>query len=167
METILREHSHARCPSDQATVPIASRSSAASPGLVPWHAPGRDGQAWSPTARTAAAIITSAGLAVLAAGCGGSPSSHVAQPGTTATRSSSSSPGPASVQVNGALAFSRCMRSNGIPNFPDPNPSGVLPKSQLEQIAASNPGTLRPRRHAESCSRTVPSLAETSPPRPS
>jgi hypothetical protein len=30
------------------------------------------------------------------------------------------------------------MRSNGIPTFPDPNRSGVLPKSQLEQIAASN-----------------------------
>jgi hypothetical protein len=31
------------------------------------------------------------------------------------------------------------MRSNGIADFPDPNRSGVLPKSQLEQIAASNP----------------------------
>jgi len=69
-------------------------------------------------------IITTAGLAVLAAGCGGSPSS---------------SPGPASVQENGALPFSRCMRSNGIPNFPDPNRNGALPKSQLEQIAAGNP----------------------------
>jgi hypothetical protein len=31
------------------------------------------------------------------------------------------------------------MRSHGVPNFPDPNSSGVLPKSQLEQTAAGNP----------------------------
>jgi hypothetical protein len=31
------------------------------------------------------------------------------------------------------------MRSNGIPDFPDPSSSGVLPKTQLEQIAVSNP----------------------------
>ncbi|HEY3843290.1 MAG TPA: hypothetical protein VGL48_08555 [Acidimicrobiales bacterium] len=36
------------------------------------------------------------------------------------------------------LAFSRCMRSNGVPNFPDPNSSGVWPKPQVEG-AASNP----------------------------
>jgi hypothetical protein len=100
----------------------------------------REGKAWLPTVRTAVAIIATAGLAVLAVGCGDSPSSHVAQLGTTATRSSSSSStAPARVQEYGAIAFSRCMRSNGIPDFPDPNSSGVLPKSQLEQIAASNP----------------------------
>jgi hypothetical protein len=99
-----------------------------------------DGQTWSPTARTALSIIATAGLAVLAVGCGRSPNSHVAQLGTTATQSySSSSTTPASSQRNRALAFSRCMRSNGIPDFPDPSSSGVLPKSQLEQIAAGNP----------------------------
>jgi hypothetical protein len=99
-----------------------------------------DEQAWSRTARTAAAIVATAGLAVLAVGCGGSPNSHVAQLGTSATQSNSSSgTAPASVQENGVLAFSRCMRSNGIPDFPDPSSSGVLPKSELEQIAASNP----------------------------
>ncbi|MGH2935023.1 MAG: hypothetical protein ACRDL2_10995 [Gaiellaceae bacterium] len=36
------------------------------------------------------------------------------------------------------LAFSHCMRSNGVPNFPDPNSSGVWPKSQVE-LAAGNP----------------------------
>jgi hypothetical protein len=43
------------------------------------------------------------------------------------------------VQENGALAFSGCMRSNGIAAFPDPSSSAVLRKSQIEQIAASNP----------------------------
>lgn len=31
------------------------------------------------------------------------------------------------------------MRSHGVTNFPDPNSNGVLPKSQLEQIAARDP----------------------------
>ena len=70
--------------------------------------------------RTAARIIAAAaGLALLAAGCGGSPRSHVLSP--------SSQP----------LAFSHCMRSNGVSNFPDPNSSGVWPKSQVE-LAAGN-----------------------------
>jgi hypothetical protein len=37
------------------------------------------------------------------------------------------------------LAFSGCMRSKGVPNFPDPNSSGVLPKRQVGQLAASSP----------------------------
>jgi hypothetical protein len=89
-------------------------------------------------ARTAAAIIATAGLALLAAACGGSPGSHVAQLGSTTSKGSTSS-SAAAAQQNGMLAFSRCMRSHGVPNFPDPNSSGVLPKSQVAQLAASNP----------------------------
>jgi hypothetical protein len=37
------------------------------------------------------------------------------------------------------LDFSRCMRSHGVPNFPDPDGSGLLPKNQLADLAASNP----------------------------
>jgi len=55
-------------------------------------------------------------IALLAAACSGSPGSHVAQPGSTTTQS------------NGALAFSQCMRSYGVPNWPDPNSSGGIPK---------------------------------------
>jgi hypothetical protein len=56
--------------------------------------------------RVAAATV---GLALLAAGCGGSP-----------TTSSSAT----TAQLNAALAFSRCMRSHGVPNFPDPDSQG-------------------------------------------
>jgi hypothetical protein len=75
------------------------------------------------SARTAAAIIATTGLALLAAACGGSPGSHVAQLGSTTSQ---------------PLAFSHCMRSNGVTNFPDPNSSGVWAKSQVE-LAAGNP----------------------------
>ena len=43
-----------------------------------------------------------------------------------------------SVQANGPLAFSHCMRSRGVSQFPDPNSSGVWPKSQVE-VAAGSP----------------------------
>lgn len=61
------------------------------------------------------AIVVATGLAVLAAGCGGSSSGHVAQLGAAASQSA---------HAEAALAFSRCMRSHGVPNFPDPDPQG-------------------------------------------
>jgi hypothetical protein len=84
--------------------------------------------------RTVAAIIAIAVLALLAAACGGSLGKHVTQPGSTTSSTSSA----AAAQQNGLLAFSRCMRSHGVPNFPDPDSSGVLPKSQIAQLAAGN-----------------------------
>jgi hypothetical protein len=83
-----------------------------------------------------------AGLALLAAGCGGSPASQVAQLGTTTTQSSSSADtSSASTQVGGAVAYAHCMRSNRVPNWPDPNSSGVFDKSQLtlQQLGVSSP----------------------------
>jgi hypothetical protein len=75
---------------------------------------------YSICARTAAAVVVAAGLAVLAAACGGSTRAPLA-------RSPISQP----------LAFSHCMRSNGVTSFPDPNSSGVWPKSQVA-LAANN-----------------------------
>ena len=95
------------------------------------------------SARRVCPLFALAALAFLATGCGGSPSgSHVAQLASTTSPShggSSSNTSVAPTQASGALAFSRCMRSHGVTEFPDPNNRGVLPKSQLEQIAASNP----------------------------
>jgi hypothetical protein len=88
--------------------------------------------------RAAAAIIATAGLALLAAACGGSPDSHVAQLGSTGTGStSSSSASAASAQQNGWVAFSGCMRSHGVSNFPDPTSGGELPKVSLQQLGVS------------------------------
>ena len=38
---------------------------------------------------------------------------------------------------NGALAFARCMRSHGIPNWPDPTTGGEFDKSKLRQLRIS------------------------------
>lgn len=90
--------------------------------------------------RTAAAIIATAGLALLAAACGGSPGSHVVRLGSTTTQSSPSShDAAASTQATGALGYAGCMRSNGVPNWPDPDSSGVFDKSKLglQQLGVS------------------------------
>jgi hypothetical protein len=69
----------------------------------------------SRSSRRAALAASIAGLAALAAGCGGSKG-----PAATDTQSAQSS------QQNGvaaAYSYARCMRSHGVPNFPDPKVS--------------------------------------------
>jgi hypothetical protein len=91
------------------------------PSLMPRRAP-------IAAARTLAAIMATVGIALLATACGAASASHVAQLGSTATQSSPSSGGPGdSTNAGGSrnsqlLAFSRCMRSHGVPNLPDPQP---------------------------------------------
>ena len=97
-----------------------------------------------PAARAAAAIIAAAALALLAAACGGSPSS-------TGSRGSSTAGRPASSRIGGrerpAVAFTRCMRSHGVPDFPDPSraegSSNANPARSNCRSAA--PSSLRPR----------------------
>jgi len=60
--------------------------------------------------RTAAAAAT-AGIALLAAACG-------------APSSSTPASGPGSTSYQKALAFAQCMRSHGVPDFPDPTTNG-------------------------------------------
>jgi hypothetical protein len=79
------------------------------PQLV--RGPGRRGSL--PVKRAVATIAASLGLAALAAGCGGS--NH--------TRASSDSSHGLLAQY---FAQSRCMRSHGVPNFPDPTTSGGI-----------------------------------------
>ena len=86
-------------------------------------------------ARAAAAIVATAGLVLAAAGCGGgTPSNRVAQLGTTTSVASAVS----APSGSGALAFSRCMRSHGVPKFPDPASDGVIPKVPLERLGVSS-----------------------------
>jgi hypothetical protein len=64
---------------------------------------------------------------MLMAGCGGSHGSHVAQlgPGTIQSRPSAAPGGSSTTGASTSsrlLAFSGCMRSHGVPSFPDPQP---------------------------------------------
>jgi hypothetical protein len=79
-------------------------------------------------ARSAAGVTAAVGLSLAAAACGGSPGRHVAQLGTTSTQGGS--PGGGSTHAQ-ALAFVRCVRSHGVPLWPDPESRGVFDKSKL------------------------------------
>ncbi len=68
-------------------------------------------------------------LGLLAAACGGRPSS---------TGSASSSNAGGSTNSPSAVGYSRCMRPHGVPNFPDPDSSGQLPKADAQALGVSS-----------------------------
>jgi hypothetical protein len=94
----------------------------------------RPRRGWPPAARTAAAIIASAALALPAAVFGNTPSSTVGGGSTNARASTLSR----STNVQKALAYSRCMRAHGVLKFPDPSSSGAIPKVGLQQLGVSS-----------------------------
>jgi hypothetical protein len=78
---------------------------------------------------------------MLAACGGGSSGTHVAQLGSTAAQSNfSSTPAASSAQPVGAVGFAHCMRAHGVPNWPDPNNSGVFDKAKVttQQLRVSS-----------------------------
>lgn len=102
-------------------------------------------------------LILSAALAValvslLAAGCGGNSGSPagVASVAASTTDTSSRTTAP-----NPLLAFSTCMRSNGVPSFPDPQRfAGGNVKLTIHQLGSSSPHFERAFR---ACNHLLPS----------
>jgi hypothetical protein len=81
----------------------------------------------SPIPRLSLGVAAAAGvLAVIAAGCGGGSPSSVGTGGSSTTASTT--------RQTAALAFARCMRSHGVPNWPDPTSDGGFDKSKLRQL---------------------------------
>jgi hypothetical protein len=80
-----------------------------------------------------ASVVPVASFSLLAAGCGsGGGSPRVANVATSTTAVTTTT------AQNGLLAFSRCMRSNGMPNFPDPQRFvGGNVKLTIHQLAPS------------------------------
>src|SRR5262249_17088835 len=77
--------------------------------------------------------VGSAGVALLAAGCGGGGSPRVANVASSTIAATTTA-------QNGLLAFSTCMRSHGMPNFPDAQRlSGGNLKLTIHQFSADNP----------------------------
>jgi hypothetical protein len=89
----------------------------------------RPGVARPSPARTAAAVIATAVLVLLAAACGGSGSSAGSDGAANAGVSTTSA---------SAVAYSACMRSHGVPNYPDPDSSGQLPKPDAHHLGVSS-----------------------------
>ncbi|HUC14012.1 MAG TPA: hypothetical protein VMS00_06120 [Acidimicrobiales bacterium] len=83
-------------------------------------------RSWLPvTSVLAIGVLSGTSLAA----CGGGPSkTGVATASTTTTPSSSSGGG---TQATALLAYTSCMRSHGITNFPDPVGNGGIPKDAV------------------------------------
>jgi hypothetical protein len=90
--------------------------------------------------RFAVAIVATAALVTLVAACSGSPSvtgSFTSPSGSTNATGSSNTAVTASSPL---LAFSQCMRSQGVPNFPDPQPgtnNAKFPSAQQLGVSSS------------------------------
>jgi hypothetical protein len=83
---------------------------------------------------TLASVFTVAALALLAAGCGGGGSPGVASVATSTTAATTTT------TQNGLVAFSQCMRSNGMPDFPDPQRFvGGNVKLTIHQLVGNSP----------------------------
>jgi hypothetical protein len=106
----------------------------ADPVPVPGLGPGQRGGGWR-AGRLAAALGC---LALLAAGCSGSPA-HTGAPSGGDTTS--------------ALAYSQCMRSHGITKFPDPNAQGGIAISSGDGV---NPSSAQFQAANKACQSKMP-----------
>ena len=86
---------------------------------------GPRGRTGRPRRRRAGALAAAvAGATLLAAACGGS-----------STETNTFAPGATYAQ---ALAFAKCMRSNGVPQFPAPDAQGNFNNTQVEALQNNN-----------------------------
>ncbi|MGN6169413.1 MAG: hypothetical protein ACTHQQ_14770, partial [Solirubrobacteraceae bacterium] len=65
-------------------------------------------------------VVAAVAVALLAAGCGGGSSTN-----------------DATISQSGLVAYSHCMRSHGVPNFPDPTPNEGIPKDKIVPLVGS------------------------------
>jgi hypothetical protein len=131
----------------------------------------------SPVPLLAIAVVAGS---LLAAGCGGSPKASVANLTTSSTDTSTTStgvsaPSPASpsgsgrsggqfklamnLGANGAK-FSACMRSHGVPNFPDPNGQGVI---SIDSGMGIDPGSPKFQSAQTACQKLLPNGGQPTP----
>ena len=71
--------------------------------------------------------VAAAVAVVVLTGCGGNRTSNTDPSSAGASTSSPS-----------AIAYSACMRSHGVPTFPDPDSSGQLPKADAQHLGVSS-----------------------------
>jgi hypothetical protein len=89
--------------------------------------------------RVVLAVALLAPIALLAAACtSGSRNASVAHLSAAATNASTPSNSAAASDLGTeALAFARCLRANGLPNWPDPESNGAFDKSKLQATGYS------------------------------
>jgi hypothetical protein len=113
----------------------------------------RQARAWPPAARIATAIIATAVLVMMAAACSsGSPSS--------AGSGGSSNAGGSPTSPSG-VGYSACVRSHGVPDFPDPDSNGQIPKTSAQQLGVSSSQL---QAALTACRPLLPSSSQAGPP---
>jgi hypothetical protein len=118
--------------------------------------------------RTTLCLAVLAAAALLVAGCGGSSSSpgvaHLtsntsssADPGSSSGTSSPESESSASAQQK-IIAFSHCMRTHGVPEFPEPSEGHVLLHSSDRNghVTGVNPQSAQFRAASKACAKLAP-----------
>ena len=117
-------------------------------------------------------VVVLASAALLLAGCGGSSSPGVAHLSSTAPGGSATDgAGTASKPESGAsaqqkmVAYSRCMRTHGVPEFPEPTEGHLLIHSSVHngQVTGVNPQSSRFRAAQKVCGKLLPEGGAPSP----
>jgi hypothetical protein len=125
---------------------------------------------------TAIVALSVAVVAFLAAGCGGkSPSPSVASlssshagtttqagsaPGGSASSSSGGGGQVMTMKTKNGAKFASCMRSHGVPNFPDPNSQGELTFGTNSGVDPSSPKFQAAR---QACQKLLPNGGQPTP----
>ena len=107
----------------------------------------------------AVALAAIAAFALIAAGCSDSSGARVAQADSTQAMATSTALSGSSKR-QALVAFSVCMRKNGVPNFPDPEPSGNGMKLSSEGLDANTPQFKNAQR---ACKRLLPNGGNSTP----
>ena len=94
-----------------------------------------------------AALIATA-LSLLAVACSDGSSPSTGSSGSPAAGRSANSPS--------AVAYAHCVRSHGVPNYPDPGNGGALPKTSPQHLGVSSSQLQAAQR---ACQRLLPSTA--------
>jgi hypothetical protein len=111
--------------------------------------PGRVRRAGLPQLRVLAAAL--AGVALLAAACGGGTGPVTAPPAShDVTNSTDNAQG---------VAYTRCMRAHGVPKFPDPNSQGELFNGAYLKQAGVVPDSPQVQAAGSACSHLLPAGA--------
>jgi hypothetical protein len=90
---------------------------------------------WPGRVRATAALAVAAAAVLTAAACGGSPSST--NSASTPNAGSGGTPNAGGSVGSGLLAYSRCMRSHGVADYPDPGSNGQIAKQAVASAASS------------------------------
>jgi hypothetical protein len=118
--------------------------------------------------RRIAILIGLALLAVTAAGCGNKPTSAgVAQLPSASTTTTTTSQNAGSLtgksKRESLYRFSACMRSHGVPNFPDPQPSGGGVSLTIDSHNGLNPDAPQFKAASKSCEKLLPNDGKADP----